>query len=60
MEANRERGGMDGAGIRYGWNFRDDLRKHGRKPREAPEHIQHDPCGGDGGRSRMFAPVLYF
>jgi hypothetical protein len=28
--------------------------------REAPEHIQHYPCGGDGGCSRMFAPVLYF
>jgi hypothetical protein len=51
---------MDGAGIRCGWNFRDDLRNHERKPHEAPEHIQHYPCGGDGGRSRMFAPVLYF
>jgi hypothetical protein len=51
---------MDGAGIRCGWNFRDDLRNHGRKPREAPEHIQHYTRGGDGGRSRMFAPVRIF
>jgi hypothetical protein len=51
---------MDGAGIRCGWNFRDDLRNHERKPHEAPEHIQHYPCGDDGERSRMFAPVPYF
>jgi hypothetical protein len=51
---------MEWEGIRCGWNFRDDLRNHERKPHEAPEHIQHYPCGGDGGRSRMFAPVLYF